>query len=115
MKDFFEFSKRRREQEKAANAKDFALGIGIGVLVGALAGILIAPKAGKETRQDIKETASQVATVARENVNKAVQATKSKAQEFSEEVNESAEKAKIKVAAAHKDISEGKTKSCRRY
>ena len=53
MRDFFEFSKRKREHEQLVHTKGLAVGIGIGVLVGAVAGILMAPKAGKETRQDI--------------------------------------------------------------
>jgi gas vesicle protein len=35
-------------------------GIGIGVLVGAIAGLLFAPKAGTETRQDISHTLSDL-------------------------------------------------------
>ncbi|HSX36052.1 MAG TPA: YtxH domain-containing protein [Patescibacteria group bacterium] len=39
------------------NAKRFALGTVLAAAAGYLAGILTAPKSGKETRQDIKETA----------------------------------------------------------
>jgi len=35
--------------------KGAAIGAGVGILAGAIAGILLAPKSGKETREDIKE------------------------------------------------------------
>ena len=35
--------------------KDFAARIAAGAILGALAGILLAPKAGKETREDLQE------------------------------------------------------------
>lgn len=37
-------------------AKKFAIGAAVAAAVGYLAGILTAPKSGKETRQDIKDT-----------------------------------------------------------
>jgi gas vesicle protein len=37
------------------------IGLGIGILVGAVLGILYAPKSGKETRQEIKTKATEVA------------------------------------------------------
>lgn len=36
-------------------AKDFLAGAAIGAIAGAVAGILFAPKSGKETREDIKK------------------------------------------------------------
>lgn len=39
------------------SAKKFAIGAGIAGAAGYLAGLLTAPQSGKETRQDIKETA----------------------------------------------------------
>lgn len=42
------------------STKKLALGAVIAGAVGYVAGILTAPKSGKETRQDIKETASRV-------------------------------------------------------
>jgi gas vesicle protein len=40
--------------------KKFAIGAMIGALVGVVTGILTAPKSGKETRKDIKDTAGKV-------------------------------------------------------
>lgn len=43
-----------------AKGKKFGLGIVIGAAVGVVAGLLTAPKSGKETRQDIKNKAHEV-------------------------------------------------------
>jgi gas vesicle protein len=40
--------------------KKLAIGAAVGVVTGFLAGILTAPKSGKETRRDIKNTANKV-------------------------------------------------------
>lgn len=40
--------------------KKFAVGAIFGVVAGLVTGLLTAPKSGKETRQDIKDTASKV-------------------------------------------------------
>ena len=45
--------KRERALTAKKTAKDVAIGLGIGVTLGAAAGILFAPKSGKETREDI--------------------------------------------------------------
>ena len=37
--------------------KDVAAGVAVGAVIGALAGILLAPKSGKETREDLKKFA----------------------------------------------------------
>lgn len=43
-----------------AKGKKFGLGILIGAVVGVVAGLLTAPKSGKETREDIKNKAKEV-------------------------------------------------------
>ena len=37
-----------------------ALGVAVGAVVGAAAGVLLAPKSGKETRADIKKKAGEI-------------------------------------------------------
>ena len=41
-------------------SKKFGLGLAVGALVGAVAGILTAPKSGEETRKDLKLKAFQL-------------------------------------------------------
>jgi len=71
-------------------------GIGIGVLVGAIAGLLLAPKPGAETREDIGHTLSdlgtkigdlsqQVATRVRSVVDHSKQAVQDKIEQAAEE------------------------------
>lgn len=43
-----------------AKDKKFGLGILIGAIAGVIAGLLTAPKSGKETRQDIKNKAGEI-------------------------------------------------------
>jgi len=49
----------RKKQQPQHSAQKFAAGAAIAAGIGYLAGILTAPKSGKETREDIKNTANQ--------------------------------------------------------
>lgn len=51
-------------------AKKFAVGTVIAAVAGYLAGILTAPKSGKETRSDIKEKATETYTAAEKELKK---------------------------------------------
>lgn len=52
------------------NTKKFAIGTAIAAVAGYLAGILTAPKSGKETRQDVKNTAIKAKTEAEKDLKK---------------------------------------------
>lgn len=52
------------------NAKKFAIGTGIGLVLGAIVGILFAPKSGKETREIIKSKATETNAKIREELGK---------------------------------------------
>lgn len=61
----------RRSRVKAMRRtrnKNMVIGAGIGTAVGAAAGILFAPKSGKETRQIIADRTSETVTNLKENV-----------------------------------------------
>ncbi len=60
---------RKRVERKKAMQKA-ALGAAVGVLVGATAGVLLAPKSGKETRTDISNAAKEVIEKLKEAVEK---------------------------------------------
>jgi gas vesicle protein len=51
-------------------AKKFAIGTILAAVAGYLAGILTAPKSGKETRKDIKETADKTVSQAEQKLKK---------------------------------------------
>ena len=68
----------------------FGLGLLLGAAVGAVAGILTAPKSGKETREDIKRKASEI---------------KSDAASKADDVRKKAEDVKKDVEAKAKDFT----------
>lgn len=49
----------RRKDRRSNNLKKLAVGTGVAAAAGYVAGILTAPKSGKETRQDIKSAAKK--------------------------------------------------------
>lgn len=55
---------------------DFLKGLLIGGLIGAVAGILFAPKSGKETREDIARKADELVTKAGEEYERAMETSK---------------------------------------
>ncbi|MDR0957572.1 MAG: YtxH domain-containing protein [Candidatus Nomurabacteria bacterium] len=80
---------------KKSDAGKFALAAGIGAALGAIGGLLFAPKSGKETRADIKEKAGE-----------AKDFTVKKAHEVKDFAGKEVEKAKQaghKLFSKHKD------------
>ena len=55
---------------KKSNAGKFALAAGIGAALGAIGGVLFAPKSGKETREDVSKKATQAKKYATEKYEK---------------------------------------------
>lgn len=78
-----------------------ALGVAIGGTVGAAAGVLFAPRAGKETREDISRRSSEVWEKVKENASTTGQQLISSVEEKSSRVRAAAEKG---VDAARKGV-----------
>lgn len=74
VKDLFQ----KKKSSKKQTAKNVAIGAGIGTAVGAVAGVLLAPKAGKETRDDISNTTKKTL----ENVKDGLNVAKEKIEEL---------------------------------
>ncbi|MCC0634106.1 YtxH domain-containing protein [Clostridioides sp. ZZV15-6388] len=53
--------KAKQRAEKAKQAKIATAGVVLGAVTGAVGGVLLAPKSGKETREDIKGASQQIA------------------------------------------------------
>ena len=84
----------------------FAIGAIVGAGAGIVAGILTAPKSGKETRADLKEKATEL----KEEAAKRGNTTKNKAEEVIEEVKERADDYKTRGEHAVNGAIEGAKK-----
>jgi gas vesicle protein len=80
-----------------SNAKKWALGAVFAAVAGYLAGILTAPKSGKETREDIKEKAEQ-------GVAEAEKQLKKLHTQMADLIAQGKEKAETLKGAAQKDL-----------
>ena len=72
----------REKQQKKETALKVLSGLAIGTVIGGVIGILFAPKAGKETRQEISEKVKETAAVTGEKVKETVQEVKDKVEEL---------------------------------
>lgn len=52
--------KAKQRAEKIKQAKVATAGVVLGAVTGAVSGVLLAPKSGKETREDIKDASQQI-------------------------------------------------------
>lgn len=52
--------KAKARKEKIKIVKKFAIGTTLGAIAGVVSGVLLAPKSGKETREDISKTAKDI-------------------------------------------------------
>lgn len=83
---------------------DFFRGLLLGGLIGAVAGLLLAPKSGRELRADISERADELISVAREEYEKGMEkgkriyaSAKDQAGEIQGKIGDLTEKGKEKV------------------
>ncbi len=58
--------KAKSRKENTKKTKNIAVGATVGILAGLAGGFLFAPKAGKETRDSLKESASNISTTAKD-------------------------------------------------
>ena len=102
--------KDKKKTQRAKNAKKLAVGVGAAATVGVAAGILLAPKAGKETREDIKNKAEEVIDNTKEIVHKNVEHVKESTSHAAHEISDVIKDAHVKKDAVKKDIKEGHDK-----
>lgn len=88
-----------------AISKKFALGAIVGMTAGVIAGMLTAPKAGKDTRANIRQRAADMKSNATETVDHAM----GKAEEYMHRAEDAVRDAKRDIAKGHK-TSEGEHK-----
>ncbi len=69
LKDLLRKNKKKSSKKQAA--KNVAIGAGIGTAVGVAAGVLLAPKSGKETRDDIAKVTKDTLENVKDGLNTA--------------------------------------------
>lgn len=69
-------NKEKRKNERVKAAQTIATGIGAVAVAGVATGILIAPKSGKETREELKEKAVNTVEAIKDTVHKKVESVK---------------------------------------
>ena len=84
--------KAKNKKEMTKKTKNLAVGATVGILAGIAGGILFAPKSGKETRESLKESTSELTTTAKD---KTIE-VKSKISEYLKERKDQ----KVRLAAA---------------
>jgi gas vesicle protein len=89
LRDLFNQSNKRKEKKRAV--KNTAVGLSLGAMVGAVAGMLFAPKKGKETREDIAKGAKKVALDVKSTAEESFQTIKAKVKELECKKNKSEE------------------------
>jgi len=83
MKKLRELKKQKEKKDNLDTAKKIGVGVAIGLVAGATAGILSAPKSGKETREDICKKGKDV----QEGFSQAVEKGKEKVDEIKDKVS----------------------------
>jgi len=76
--------KNAAKHARRKNGANLAVGIAAGAAIGAVVGVLLAPKSGKETREDIKMKTEEVATKVKNKTSETFLKVKSKIKPNSE-------------------------------
>jgi gas vesicle protein len=74
---------------KKSNAGKVILGVTIGALAGAVAGILFAPQSGKDTRKLISKKSKEYVEKGKKMVEKGTDAAKNKVKEAADDISKS--------------------------
>lgn len=89
-----------------SNSRDFLKGLIIGGLIGAAAGILFAPKSGKETREDISRKTQDLLSRAKEEYETAMEKSKKAYEAAMDKMKEVQRLARTKAAETGEKIEE---------
>ncbi len=87
-------------------AKNIAIGAGIGTAIGVVAGILFAPKSGRETRQIITDRTSETMKDLKDNIASAKNKVSASVKETADCLRETGQKTAEEVKENVKDVKE---------
>lgn len=100
-------SKERRKRDRKKTAQKFAVGMGVVATLGVATGIILAPKSGKETREDMKKNAVNTVETIKETVQKKVEMVKDSAANAAQNVGNAIKDVQEKTEDVKKDIKDG--------
>jgi gas vesicle protein len=96
----------RKGGKDMSKNSDFIAGLVVGGLIGAVIGILYAPKSGKETREEIGQKADELLSKAKEEYGQAVEKSRKAYEATVERLKELEETAKEKVEQVGEKVDE---------
>jgi gas vesicle protein len=88
----------RKRRNNDMKVRDFLGGVVIGAIIGAALGLLFAPQAGKETREDIRDYADEMGEKVREGSRHLAESSRDLAQKGQSQVMAMVDRAKGAVA-----------------
>jgi gas vesicle protein len=103
--DMVNRDKRKKERVKAA--LEISIGMGIATALGVAIGVLIAPKAGKETREDLKIKAEHTIEAIKHTAHEKAEMVKDSASFAAQELGKVIKDVRGKTEDVKKDIKEG--------
>jgi len=95
---------QKKEKNNMAKGK-LALGALIGAVAGFVSGVLLAPKSGKETRDEITKDALKVKATAEKDVAEAAKKVKAEATKLKAEATKTADEVYGKAKVVAKDVT----------
>ena len=98
-------------EEETVNIKDFVIGALVGGIVGAAAGLLLAPKAGRELRDDVAHQAVNLKDKSMELSSTAKEKTTQLSQQLKEQSTQLVDKVKSKSSKAPTVFDDGTVSS----
>ena len=106
---------QRKERERRQKNIDNAKKLAAGSVVGVIAGILLAPKSGKETRKDIADKAIETKDAAKNTIKESANTIKEVKEKISEDVKNKIDEFKdremFEVEIKKKEVDEDDTES----
>lgn len=99
--------KNKREGESIKTVRKIALGVGAAAAAGVAAGLLIAPKSGKETRRNMKKYVANAVDTFKDAVQKNAETVKDSTVHAAHEIQNIIEDVQEKTESVIMDIKDG--------
>lgn len=100
-------NKEKRKRDRADAIQKLAVGMGVVVAVSVASGILLAPKSGKETREDLKKKAIDAVEIIRDTIRTKAETVKDSAVHAVQEAGSVIKNVHGKTEGVKKDMKDG--------